>query len=95
MTLIIEASKYSINNEDQVELTIICSLKAGLGNAAKVADNDITLEVINTKSITDEWKLQDFSVSQILREINFGNFRSGKTKNSLSMKKSFVKSTIL
>ena len=83
-TLIIEASKYSINNEDQVELTIICSLKAGLGNAAKVADNDITLEVINTKSITDEWKFQNFSVTQILREINFGNSRSGKTRNSLS-----------
>ena len=78
-TLIIEASKYSINNEDQVELTIICSLKAGLGNAAKVADNDITLEVINTKSITDEWKFQNFSVTQILREINFGNSRSLKT----------------
>ena len=74
-TLIIEASKYSINNEDQVELTIICSLKAGLGNAAKVADNDITLEVINTKSITDESQIRNlrlllsprFYVKSILR----------------------------
>ena len=41
--------------------------------------NDSGTELLNFVSICTVWKFQDFSVIQILREINFGKGRGPKT----------------